>query len=113
LGAFGDSSELGKSNLDDIKEGKYTLLLHHALSNGDKSDVDILKRTIGNPRVTDKDLKNVQDVFEKTGARAFVEGRAAWYAERAKAGLEFSNFWDQPSKALFAQMVDYSVKRTL
>lgn len=111
LGVYGNAAKMGKSTLDDTKEGKYTLLLHHALQHGDESDVQVLKQNVGNPAITDNELQLVQTVLEKNGSKTFVEDKALWYARQAKAVLASSTFWDEQTKAMLAALVDYSVAR--
>jgi geranylgeranyl pyrophosphate synthase len=111
LGVFGETAQSGKSNQDDIKEGKYTLLLHHALQHGDAQDVRLLRETVGNASITDEAFRRIQSVLEKTGSRIFVESEARRYAERAKAELTASAFWDEDTKKALTALVDYSIER--
>ncbi|MFD0851258.1 polyprenyl synthetase family protein, partial [Actinomadura adrarensis] len=46
LGAFGDPDVTGKSNLDDFREGKPTVLVAHALRNADPVQRNVLERAL-------------------------------------------------------------------
>jgi geranylgeranyl diphosphate synthase type I len=111
LGVFGDTAATGKSALDDLKEGKYTLLLHHALEHAGKADVQTLKQAVGNPALTMRDMQRIQGILEQCGSKAFVGDRAAWYARQAKAALKVSTFWSDQAKAILASLIDYSITR--
>ena len=111
LGVFGNTQETGKSNLDDIKEGKLTLLVNHALKHANNQDTNTLMNALGNQTISNKDLKDVQAIFEKNGSKKFVDAEAELYAKRAKEVIISSKFWDEKSKTILIALVNYSLMR--
>lgn len=49
LGVFGDPGETGKPAGDDLREGKHTVLIAHALEHAQTPDVALLTSSLGNP----------------------------------------------------------------
>lgn len=111
LGVYGQSAATGKSNLDDIKEGKYTLLIWYAFSHSSPEDLRLLKEALGNSQVDLADLAHVQQILEKCGSKKFVESRALSHAKQAKKIISASDFWDNQAKDFLIKLVDYSTKR--
>jgi len=111
LGMFGDADETGKSNLDDMREGKYTLLVHHALEHASAAEITSLKNILGNPKATAADLQLLQDIFTRSGAARYTQKLAHDYAEQAKASLRAQPIGSQQLQDLLAELVDYSVER--
>lgn len=66
IGVFGDDKTTGKSSLDDIKEGKYTLLVHKVFENGTETQKSQLKKYLGNENLTSKDLEMVKEIMIET-----------------------------------------------
>jgi geranylgeranyl diphosphate synthase type I len=87
MGIFGDSDATGKSSLDDLKEGKMTILMTHALAAADENQQKILKTALGNPNITEKDVKACQDIIKKTGALEYATQKAEDLARQAKTSL--------------------------
>ncbi|MBO4206258.1 polyprenyl synthetase family protein [Micromonospora echinofusca] len=84
LGLFGDPAVTGKSQLDDIRDGKRTVLLAIALDRADGGQRDRLTRLIGDPAVDGAGAAEVRRVVVDTGALATVE---AMIDERLGRGL--------------------------
>ncbi|MGW6467741.1 polyprenyl synthetase family protein [Streptomyces rubiginosohelvolus] len=91
LGVFGDPVLTGKPSGDDIREGKPTYLLAvartRAEATGDEEALAVLGRVTGNADLTEKDLADVREVFEVTGARAHVEQQAQRLHDHAVSRL--------------------------
>jgi geranylgeranyl diphosphate synthase, type I len=73
LGIFGDPGETGKSRLDDLREGKHTVLVALALAAADKQQEEDVRATLGNQNVTEGDAMRVREIMTATGAVARVE----------------------------------------
>lgn len=112
LGVYGTEGDTGKSTLDDIKEGKYTLLVHHALQHAPEADKGTLQRHLGNQGAREQDAQQVRDIMERAGSRSFVEEKALYYAEKAKGCLASSAYWNGQSQRLLQDIVDYCIQRT-
>ncbi|MFE8910873.1 polyprenyl synthetase family protein [Streptomyces globisporus] len=83
LGVFGDTSTTGKPALDDLREGKPTLLLALAQSRADTHQRAQLHRLVGHPHLDEEGAATVREILTLTGARQEVERRIE--AHRLKA----------------------------
>ena len=88
--------ETGKSNLDDIIEGKYTLLVHYALTKGSKSQISKLNIHLGNKKLTIGDHEDLKQIFVETGALDYCRSKAIELMEKANSSLLSvkSSDWD-------------------
>ncbi|MBV8201021.1 MAG: polyprenyl synthetase family protein [Acidobacteria bacterium] len=90
LGIFGDPATVGKPVGDDLREGKFTLLIHHALVHGSDADRQLVAGALGDRHLGAAAVAQVQEALERTGARravtAMIAGRLA-AARQALAAL--------------------------
>lgn len=86
LGVFGDPSETGKPAGDDLREGKRTLLVALAAGAADREQRQLLEAGIGNPELSQDEVRQLREVLRATGARDQVERRIA---ERVTGALEY------------------------
>ena len=91
LGVFGDPQSTGKGDLDDLREGKRTVLLLKALQAADAAQRAELDAVLGDQTLTTSDADRVRQIIVDTGALAEVErliadGRAA--ADAALHGID-------------------------
>ncbi|GAC66964.1 polyprenyl synthetase family protein [Gordonia soli] len=75
LGVFGDEHVTGKPAVDDIREGKRTLLIAVAEERAGFAQRRVLSRHLGNSVVTSADVESVREVLRDTGAVEAVEDR--------------------------------------
>ena len=87
LGTFGDDAT-GKSNREDIMEGKITLLISGALQKGNAEQKKTLLAALGNKKLTDAEYEEVKQIIRITGARDFAHETAAMHAEQAVRALD-------------------------
>ncbi|MFJ9895953.1 polyprenyl synthetase family protein [Streptomyces sp. NPDC091280] len=73
LGTYGDPRTTGKPCLDDLRDGKCTLLVAFAMRDADEEQRRLLRTAIGSPALGEEDAARVRQVFDATGARAAVE----------------------------------------
>ena len=74
LGIFGDENLTGKPVGDDIREGKFTLLIAGALELSDETDRKLLDRR-GQPDITSQEIEKIVSIIESSGASKAVETR--------------------------------------
>ncbi|TPW77015.1 polyprenyl synthetase family protein [Schumannella sp. 10F1B-5-1] len=84
LGVFGAEEETGKTTLGDLREGKRTVLTTYADSTPQWAAV---KHHFGDPLLCDEDARLLRAALIDGGARAFADGLARYYANRALARL--------------------------
>lgn len=110
LGMFGDAGTVGKPVDTDLKEGKFTFLIHHALDRATPGQRSVLAAALGRPDATEAQTAAALRVLEETGARAAVLAmidERLQAARRALAGLDL-----RPDGRLFlAGLIDYLRER--
>jgi geranylgeranyl diphosphate synthase type I len=113
LGMFGDAATTGKPVGDDLREGKFTFLIHHALAAATPEQREAIEDALGDPGVSAGDVARVQRILEETGARARVAGmieERLLAARRALEGLPDL----RPEGRLFLEgLLDYLWEREL
>ena len=90
LGAFGDSTLTGKPVGEDLREGKPTALYAYAARAADGAAAKLLADRFGAADLSDREVAELQDVLEFTGARAQVERAIADLVGEALAALAVS-----------------------
>lgn len=113
LGIFGGADATGKSNTDDIREGKLTRLVQYALEHGSVKDTQELRSYLGNQHIGDREVQAVRAIFDRTGATMEVRAETQHYADEAMRHLSAITFWNEAFKALLGGLVQYSVNRQL
>lgn len=113
LGIFGDEKSLGKSPMDDIREGKGTLLTVYALQHTTPGDRSFLQKCLGNAKLTKTDFKRCREIVEASGARAYAQELAAEEAAlAAKSFNESRHLWTSDGAAFLEGLSDYLQHRT-
>jgi geranylgeranyl diphosphate synthase type I len=114
LGLVGNERVLGKPVGSDIRNGKRTLIVVHAMqtlgAKGRKKHAVVLK-ALGNEKATDEEVRQVIQLFTDIGSLDHAKNIALQYAEQAKALLDCL----KPSKErdFLREIVDFSVGREL
>ncbi len=88
LGVFGDPAVTGKSNLDDLREGKSTVLLALARAAAGPGQAARLRTLVGDPALGATGAAEVRGIIEATGARERVEGMIRVRVEEARTTLD-------------------------
>jgi geranylgeranyl diphosphate synthase, type I len=88
LGVFGDARTVGKPVGEDLREGKLTFLIHHAVSAATPEQRRELEAALGNPRLTSPEAARASHILEETGARARVTEMIAERLRTARSALD-------------------------
>lgn len=88
LGVFGNPEQTGKPVLDDLREGKHTVLLALAARRATGAQQALLAQLVGDPTLDESGAARIRDVLEATGARSSVESMIAARYEQALAALD-------------------------
>ncbi|MFR9778776.1 polyprenyl synthetase family protein [Micromonospora sp. MS34] len=110
LGVFGDPAVTGKSNLDDLREGKSTVLLALARAGADPAGADRLRALVGDPGLDQAGADEVRGIIEATGSRAAVERMIRARADAALAALGGLPL-TEPARAALAHLAARAVDR--
>lgn len=113
IGVFGSEQETGKSPMDDIKEGKRTVLAMYALNNSSSADKNFLIQMLGNENLTPAEFQRLKDIFIDTGAFENASESARNYVGKALESLEKeSKRWSIEGVEFLIDMAKYILKRT-
>ena len=72
LGVFGNAEKTGKPTGDDLREGKPTPLMAEAFAHASEQQRSILGK-IGSNDLSEKEINDIQEVVEETGAKSVIE----------------------------------------
>lgn len=111
LGVFGDPSLTGKSVLDDLRQGKVTVLVAFTLANADDQQLRRLRSLIGNPGLDLAGADAVRSIMDDCGALAATEGRIRQGRERALKAIADLDVSDDVRRAL-ARLADVATTRS-
>jgi len=117
LGVYGDPKETGKSNMDDIMEGKATLLTIYAYAKASAEQKKILDQTVGN-RELEKEpelFAQVQQVILETGSLEHSKQVAQSLVRESKDSMykEFPDYTDNNGFKFIVGIADYMIERKL
>jgi geranylgeranyl diphosphate synthase type I len=88
LGIWGDPARTGKSTLDDLREGKHTVLYTTALGRATTPQQRSLQHRFGHPRLNEADAAEIRGVLTASGAQTAVEQLLTCRHEQALAALD-------------------------
>lgn len=107
LGLYSEDDSMGKT-LNDIKEGKQTIIYKYAIDHANKEEIEIINKYYGNSCVTVDENKIITDLFIKLGAKENAEKLELEYT---KKGIDIINSMDVKNKDLFMDFANYLLKR--
>jgi len=108
LGLYGNPAETGKSALDDLREGKRTLLVLRAIRLADDAQRRVLRACLGDPHLDEAQADEARRVVAATGALASVEALIA--AQHAVA-LAAIRTLPQPARTSLTELADLAICR--
>jgi geranylgeranyl diphosphate synthase type I len=109
LGLFGDPAVTGKSGLDDLREGKRTLLVVRALRLAADDDARVLSSALGDPDIDECVAARCREIVAGSGALASVEARIAACRDEAIAAVRGVG---QPARAALEALADRALDRS-
>lgn len=113
LGIFGSEHESGKSPLDDIREGKRTVLTAYALEHAEKSDKNFLIQMLGNKHLNPAEFKRCKAILQESGALKHSQQVAAQHVTDALKSLDKeTTHWNQEDTQFLRGLATYLVSRT-
>ncbi len=110
VSTFGEEFESGKSPMDDIREGKRTLLTLYAMQHAEKQDAYHLQRMLGNHKLTQTEFDQCRKILTECGALGYAKEEALRSAQAAKKIL--SDYWVNNAAHDFLHgLLDYMLER--
>jgi len=113
IGLFGDPEITGKPAIDDLKEGKMTLLITYALENSNKKQKETLLSLLGKFEISNDELRIAQDIVKETGSYDNSESLIYKLVEKGQKALknEFQDKLDHSSIKFLLGISDYIANR--
>jgi geranylgeranyl diphosphate synthase type I len=111
LGMFGNSQETGKPNLDDLREGKRTLLVTYAMQMSNPSQKAEIKKHLGNSKLTKNNFLKVRKIIETCGAKDKTEQEAINNARQAVKLLGAASTIKPEMQTFYSAIIEFSVNR--
>ncbi len=113
LGTFASEQEAGKSPMDDIREGKRTVLSVAALDLAQSADKNFLITMLGQEKLTQREFNRCKEIFENTGALAFASSQAKIHVAKAKESLlQNKSEWSENKTAFLSVLVESLLGRS-
>lgn len=110
LGVFGDPAVTGKSVLDDLREGKPTVMMALARDSADRAQVARLRALFGNPQLDATGAAELRQIIVETGALDRIEQMIRVCADAAIGALADAPV-TEPARAALAGLARSAVDR--
>ena len=110
LGVTADKETLGKPVGSDLREGKKTLIVVHALENSTSVDRDTILKVLGKDDSAPIDIEAAIKVLVDLGSIEYAKKIAWEYAGNSKVMLEF--FPESEAKRSLLEMLEYFMRRS-
>ena len=113
LDLTGDFEGQKKQKLNDIFEGKRTLILLHLLSHCCPEERQRIEATLSLPREQkhEEDVQYIRDLMDTYGSITYAESQAEKYATEALSLLSDIDFIKDDYRQLFRGMVEFILRR--
>lgn len=113
LGTFGTEFDSGKSPMDDIREGKRTVITAFALEHTSDDNKNFLLRMLGNAHLTPSQFERCKDILVQSGALEFAQAAAVKHVETATASLDaHADKWTPQGVQFLRGLAQYLLGRT-
>ena len=90
LGIAGDTSKTGKSVGNDIRKGKCTVMVTHAVKNiKDPKELEEFKKILGKIDASEKEISRALEILKKAGSIEYGLGLAKEKVDKAIKKIEF------------------------
>jgi octaprenyl-diphosphate synthase len=111
LDYIASDTTLGKHTGTDLREGKITLPLIHALKQASDEEKNFVSGLLEKPRITKKDFEQVKKTIEAHDGMGYTLRRSVEHIEKAKRQLEV--FSPSDYKTALLNLADYIVSRRM
>ncbi|WP_329453583.1 polyprenyl synthetase family protein (plasmid) [Streptomyces sp. NBC_01724] len=112
LGVFGDPAKTGKSILDDLREGKATVLMGLAIQRASTAELKTLRDLVGRSDLNEAHAAAVRTILNSTGARQTVEDMITTRRAAALTALDKAPFPESVTASLRQLAQDATARHT-
>ncbi len=112
LGVFGDPEETGKPAGDDLREGKRTVLLAHALAGTDASGLARVEALLGRPDLDPAQVEELRAVIRGSGAVHRLEDEIERLAGSAHTALDAATTLEDTARSALLELVGIATARS-
>lgn len=105
-----DSQALGKKVGADLREGKITLPLIHALQVCGAEEKGAMAKIIGNPEFSDREFQALIGLLDRCGGIDYSRQQAIKHIDAAKAAI-LKTFGQSQSRDVLIDVADYALAR--
>jgi geranylgeranyl diphosphate synthase type I len=109
LGITADESKLGKPVGSDIREGKKTIIMIHALKHADEQQLDILMKAMKGENSDQSSIDAAVKILSALGSIDYAKEQVRKYA--ASSFESIKPLKDTPAKQQLIELVNYFVQR--
>ncbi len=110
LGLFGDPTTTGKGHLDDLREGKRTVLILKALELSKGAGRQVLEQALGRRDIDEQTANRARQVVVECGALESVERLLVRQAQTAYSAVKTVQ---TPARQALEELADLAVSRVL
>lgn len=105
LGVFGDPEQTGKPAGDDLREGKHTALIAHALEHADVEGAELVSASLGDPDLDDDTIAECRRVLVESTAVERTEEMISTAARASLGALEQAESLTDDGRAALTELV--------
>lgn len=109
LGIIGDPAKTGKSSGNDIRKGKSTVMVCHALKNLEGTKLKEFRSVLGKIDASESEIDKVRKILKDAGSIDYAISMAETYAEEAIACIDVLK--DSESKEFMVALAKYAMGR--
>ncbi|WP_228387131.1 polyprenyl synthetase family protein [Ornithinicoccus halotolerans] len=111
LGVFGDPGTTGKPAGDDLREGKRTVLVAHALEHASREDAALLRTALGDPGLTPQRVEECRAALERSGAVELTETMIRVNSQQAASALADASGVTEEGREALTALIEVSTAR--
>jgi geranylgeranyl diphosphate synthase, type I len=111
LGVFGDPEATGKPAGDDLREGKRTVLVAHALAGADEPGRRLIEARLGDPALDGATVERLREAIVSSGAVDAVEADIARLVESSRMALKSTTGLAPDAVDVLDQLIDSATAR--
>lgn len=110
---FGEGNDSIETSMDDIREGKRTVLILYALKHTKTADRGFLNHQLGNPDLSAADFERCKKILVQSGALPYAQELTQRYTTQALESLEYTTSrWTPKGTQFLRGLAEYIVTRT-